>query len=362
MKVFNANIVIYILFVSFILFPSLLVAQTNSKTGNRTDYNKSKFKSEFEKEFDIDSLYTLEEAPSNIDQVFFKTELPEWVFNIPESNSSIVYAIGVSDLGMSKDSARQLAILRAKAICALFTKSKMNGLVDYYVSEKDLKRGNAISSVYMEFNKIVSSVTFNEDDFTILKETFSVNNEAIILASLRLGKEISDDNAITINCLAEVSSSRMKKNNKYSTTSRMELMTVEKDSVENLYNHFYYIVKNRNKQIRILSNFLGNQLPENTALMTYKESDVYENSKEKLELSCTLQHGLWHALSTVLLQTLVLDFQESDVKQTSMGDQYVEVTQNLNRLLTQKEVSFRIKSLHIQNNTLQIETDFITQY
>ena len=336
------------------------IAQTEKGATTKTNNNYAKFKSELEAEFGVETVSDLDDIPSNINRVFFKTELPDWIFELPKSNDSIVFVIGVSEPGMTKDTAYQLAVLRAKTMCAIITNSKMNGLSDYYISEKDLNNGDIISSVYREFNKIVCNISFNDADFTIVKDTFTINNEAIVLASLRLGNILSA-NKITVDCLAEVSSSHMKKNRKNSSTARTELMATEVTYSIPENSYFYYVVKRSNKQIKIISDFLGVSLPSNTDLMTYQSSEINENIDKMTNVSCTLQHGLWHALSTVLLQTLVLEFQESDVAQSGLSEQHSNLSQNINRLHSKKEVSLRLKALQIQNNNLQLEVDFTKQ-
>jgi hypothetical protein len=359
MKIFQADFVLFGLFLFMLIAPFETFSQ-EIQSGNRIDYNYSKFKSEFEKEFGIENSIELQEKPSNITRVFFKTKLPEWVFNIPSSNDSIVYAIGVSEPGMEKDSAFQLACLRSKAILAILTNSKLEGINDYYINEKDIKSGDIISSVYQEFNKLKGKLSFNDADFSIVEEAFTANNEAIVLSSLHIDRKSGND-LTNINCFAEISSSNVKKNNKYSTSSRIELIAGEQSNLKNSSSHFYYVIKNSNKNSKILSDFLGVRVSSDSNLMTYKSNDINGAGKENDVYSCSLQHGLWHAFTTVLLQTIVLDFNESYTKQSGLSDDYTKLTQNINRVLSQKEISMRINGLHIKNNTLYLESVFLTQ-
>jgi len=360
MRKYGACFLLFGLFSVLIVTPTSLFSQGNSPPVNQTDFHYLKFKSQFESELGLQDISDLEETPSNINQVFSQTELPEWVFNLPNSNQSVMYAIGVSDPGMSADSAHQLAVLRTKVILALMNNSKISGLNDYYISEKDLKSGEIISSVYREYSKIASTLTFNNTDFAVEEEVYTNNGEAIILASLHKNNPHSDDTT-TINCLAEVSVSHVKRNNKHSTTSRTELMGDEKGKLKNLSNYFYYVVKNNNKQIKMISYFTGVTLPGCSDIITYKSNSTQTNTNDTTKLSCTLQYGLWYAYSYLTLQKIVLDFKDSNVNLSSLTDQHTLVNQNINRVLINKVLSFKIGSLEISNNKLYLDLDHLTQ-
>jgi len=336
--------------------PPALFSQISPQSENQTDPHYSKFKARFEKGMGLQEIADLETPTSNINHVFLQTELPQWVFNLPSSNQNVIYALGISDPGMTADSARLLAILRAKAILAIMNHSKISGLTDYYISEKDLKSGEVLSSVYQEFNKIISDFTFNIADFTIEKEAFTNNGEHIVLASLNTTPQASND-SVTIKSLAEVSVSYIKRNNKHSTTSRTELMGDEKETPKNLNNNFYYVVKNSNKQIKILSNFNEIAVPNAGEIMTYKTPTNQVSIDDTSRLSCTLQHGLWHAFSYLILKKVVLDFQDSSVDMSSLSDNHTLVKQNINRVLNQKEVSFKMLGLEIKNNLLYLDLE-----
>jgi hypothetical protein len=259
---------------------------------------------------------------------------------------------------MSADSAHQLAILRAKVMLALLNNSKISGLNDYYVSEKDLKSGEVISSVYREYSKIASTLTFNNTDFTVEEEVLTNSGEAIILASLTTSNRLTVDTT-TINCLAEVSGSHLLRNEKHTTTSRFELTGGWNKPAPGIY--FNYIVKKNNRQIKILSDFSGAGLRENNATLSYKSSnDSSINPGDPTQLSCTMQHGLWYAYAHLTLQKIVLDFNESNVVQSSLNDQHTRVNQNINRVLIQKNLSFKLETLEINNNKLYLNLNQLT--
>jgi hypothetical protein len=360
MKMLSVDFYPVSLMLMLIVTSQVMISQEDSQPSTLTDYHYLRFKSQYEKGLGLQDMYKLGDPPSNIDQVFFKTELPAWFFHLPCLTDSMVYAIGISDPGMSTDSAHQLAVLRAKTICAIISNSKITGLCDYYINEKDIKSGEVISSVYHEFNKIVCTLTYNSADFTIEQEVITDHGEAIVLVSLRKREILSGDTTM-INCLAEVSGSHVKRNNKHSTTSRIEMMGAEKNNTMNLNNYFYYVVKNNHKQMKILSEFSGNPLAGVRQIMTYKPNNNNSILHDTARISCTLQYGLWHAFCSVLLHKLVLSFQESSAEQSSLSDQHTSIMQNINRILTQKEVAFGIDGLQIQNNNLYLDLDYVTK-
>lgn len=359
MKIFVTNKRCYFFFL-FILAQFILPAQNTSEIDANVDYSYSKFKSEFQNEFGIIDLSKVDEPKSNIDKVFFKTELPDWLFNFPKATDSEIYAIGVSDPGMKQDTAKLLAILRAKAVCSFLVNSNVNGLADYYSSEKDLNSGVLNSSVYKEFNEFISFINIDDDNFNVLKEVYTKNQEYIVLVKLNI-KEKPKNLSTSIKCLADISRYYTNRNSKYSSTVRMEIMIGEQESNSKENNYTDYIVKNINNSVKIISIFSYRNQVSSSNLMTYMSSDSVVENSEKKDVSCTLQHGLWHALFTVIFGSIEENILESDAEIYSFGMQHSEVKQNLNRVLSDKCVSFRLKQFYINHNTLFLKTRFITK-
>ena len=342
-------------FFILILLPGFLVCQESIKKENSGDFNYSKFKTEFEKEFGESELIDFEEKESNSKKVFSKTKLPNWVISLPASNSSVIFAIGVSDPGMNIDSAYMLATLRGKAMCALLSSSKISGLSDYFIEEKDLQSGDIISSVFKEFNKIESGVSFNNSDFSVVNDTLTNNNEVIVLVSLRLNNMLLDDTT-NIQCVGELSSSYIKRNKRTSNTYRADFYAEERSSFEKSDNHCFFIVKKKDDQLAFKSYYLGNQVPVNQNTMSYFSNTIKGDSTLP---SCELDRGLWYALSSVLLQSYVLNFHGSDVIQSGMTDNYTKISQDISRVLSTKEMSARLLGIVIKNNTLYLNIEFL---
>jgi len=359
----KAAVVILPCLFSVLLFASGFVAnaQGRSKKDSRVDYDYTKFKTEFDKEFGIDDLSGLVSPASNINRVFFKTRLPEWILNLPPTSDTAIYAIGISEPGMNKDSAYLLATLRAKAVLSVIIHSKIQWLTDYYTNEKDTKTSKpSISSVYKEFNKLTSTLSFDPDDFKIVHDTFTANNEAIVLASLRPGNK-SSRRTTTIDCLSEVSISYPNKNDKYFSTSRTEMRAGEKYGSGNPKDYFYYVVKKHNKQLKISSVFSGAVIPGIANRMTYQSDKYYSGTEDISSPSCALQNGLWYAFSSVLLQSLVLN-DGSEVNQSSMDDHFSQVSQTIIRVSGEKTASVKLEGLHVKNNILYLKTGLNTQH
>ncbi|MCK9450416.1 MAG: hypothetical protein M0Q90_01890 [Bacteroidales bacterium] len=340
----------------------LTSAQTNQYENRKIDVDYSKFQSDFEKRFGKQEVVDLGDVPSNIDHVFLKTDLPDWITNLPQATEKQVYALGISDPAMDRDAAMSLAIHRAKAVCMLQLNTEMSGLFDYYISEKDLNSGNIISSVYNDFNRISSDYRFNTIDFNIINDTFTNNNEAIVLASMIIRKNnfpIADPSSM--NCSIEVSTSTIRKNSKKTNTSRADFIAFEKNHQNENDTLFHYIAKQLDKKAAQQSFFEGKLLPTYSGVLTYQPKNEL-SVKDTLYLpEFTLEKGVWHAYFLGIVQSLILDFNESDVSHSAMTDEHTKTTQNLNRVLSHKSTSFRIKRLLIKNNKLQIETDFFNQ-
>ena len=141
----------------------------------------------------------------------------------------------------------------------------------------------------------------------------------------------------------------------------MELTAGELGPDKKATNYFQYIVKKYNKKAKIISNYSGATISCNTDAMTYQTNFISSEEGESFDLSYTLQKGLWFAFSSVLLETLVVNYNDTNAKQSGLHDQYNELSQNLNRTLSRKNISLRLKGLLIKNNNLRIKTELSTQ-
>ncbi len=342
--------------VIFLLFiPFLLTAQVSQDES--VDENYLRFRSEFEKEFEI-SGSQYEDIPSNKRSVFSLTDLPGWVFELPESNDSIIYVIGVSDPGMNRDTALLLAALRAKAIFALVHGSYISGVTDYYTKNRKTESHELNSAKLQDINKISNTITFNNSDFNIEKQIFTDNNEAFVLASLRLKTSLTDDTTY-LECLAELSTSKYKTGDKYSEVYRMEIMTGEKNGLEKSSRYFYYIVKKHNKKFKVLSEYSGLPVIADRTKLKYNSCKSGKISNDTL-LSTSLHSGFWYAYSSLILQKMVLDFNDIEVKHSGLNEQHQGTFQDINRSAVKKEVFMNISGFNIIQNKLFLLTNINT--
>ncbi len=346
---------IFLVFSILFLIPDISICQNSGNRATRVDYDYSKFKSTFQKEFGEKKILELEVKESNSQKVFNKTDLPSWAKILPTPTNKVIYAIGVSDPGMQQDSALLLAIIRAKALCALLNNVTMNGLSDYFIEEKDLANGDILSSVYKEFNKMESNLLYNQDNFKILEKTFTNNGESIVLVSIDISQPNIVDTA-SINCLVELSSSHIVKNNKKTLTYRSDIFALNKLSKDNSRDNFYYVIKKKDKQLATKSFYYGSPISQNNSLMSYNSTN--SDSNDELALTCSLEQGLWHAISSILLQTYTLNFNENNVIQSGMTDNHVKVSKDINRILSSKELSAHLLGLNIQSNILKLDISF----
>jgi len=285
--------------------------------------------------------------------------LPQWALHLPAASDSVIYVIGVSDPCMRKYSALRLATLRAKALFALLTHSSIRGMSDYYVNDKDIKTGEVTASVYQEYSNIIGKIIFNNKDFVVLKDTVTYYKEAIVLAALHLGRALSADTT-RVQVLGEISGSFTVRNNKRSVISRVELSSLESNKTNQNHHPFYFIAKKYNNQLKIISDYSGFKLSDNSGPVFYQGSEKDARSPgKKVRISNTLYYGLWYALCSSLLKTLVFESQGSHAHVAGMNNHYTRLMQNINRILSEKTVSMRLTGLHIYNNKLQLKYYFI---
>ncbi len=327
-----------------------------AQTGQGSDEQFRTIKNEYEKIFGKESGDGISLHASNIPFPLIKTRLPRWATHLPPLSDSVLYALGISDPGMQKDSALALATLRAKALLPLLAHSDINGISDYFISDKDIKTGEITASKYNEYTKIFAKKTFNDKNFKVLRDTFTFYKEAIVLASLHLAKPLSSDSSFVV-CVGDVSGSYTTYNAKHTVHSRTELVSKEYDN-SSATRQLDHIVKRVNHQQKISSFYGEKQLPEISLPVFYQASPGDSLPGEKSVIANTLRYGLWNALCNTIICTLAYESKGNKANVSGLNDHYNQTLRDLTRIITTNTVSMRLTGLEVHNNTLQIHYFF----
>ena len=314
------------------------------------EYSYKKFRNVFDKEFDDE--YIVNTVPDR--KLFFqRIRIPQWAINIPESNDSVLYCIGVSDPEMERDTAMSLAVFRAKALIALMSSAQITGIADYFVSGNKNKNKH---SLYREYYNITTEMYQDSNDFQIIKDTVLPDREAVVLISWNRSKNKRSENRSLLKAEVNVYGKFTGSDNYINTNlSRLEAAFSQKDNQKNDTEYHNYLVRNYNKGITILSRFKEYEsILESQSLKyfsTGKKSDTIGNGLSSVRLN----NGLWYGLFLSVVRSIVLESQSDTINLKSVSDNVNEGSKELIRILSTNKVSSVINNLTINNNRIIID-------
>jgi hypothetical protein len=340
-------------FIQRFAIASLLVLLSNyilAQKENDIDFSYEKFKNVFDKEFDDD--YTGSTTPDR-KLVFQRIKIPQWAINIPESNDSVLYCIGVSDPGMEKDTAISLAVFRAKALIALMSSAQITGITDFFVSGHKNQNNN---SLYREYYNITTEMYQDSNDFRIIEDTVLPDKEAVVLVSWSRSKNKRSKKRLLLKADVNVYG-KFTGSDSYidSRLSRLEAFFSQEDVQKKDTCYHKYLVRNYNKGIAILSRF-----QEDESILEGQSLKYFSTGKKNDTIgsgftSIRLNNGLWYGLLLSVARSIVLESQSNKVNLKSVSDNVNEGSKELIRILSTNRVSSVINSLTINNNRIVID-------
>lgn len=345
----KSNILTLLLVILLLIINSNTFSQIKKK--NSPEYNYKKFKEEFSKEFNDyeENNNTIRDTKS----IFQKIDLPEWFFCPPLSNDKIIYAIGISDPEMNKDTAMFLAEIRAKAITAFLNNSNIKGLSDNYSNERKLEQSDTYSTLFGEFFNIKSNLDFDTANFNIEKCFFTDYNEAIILSSYCVNTNNQEKNK-TANFNAEIFNIKKKAKKSHQINSIININSKISDLKNKTNIFFKYKTKSSGKSNKIYSEYSGGKKNITNNNYRYKNS---KNTETKKNTKKSLSNGLWNAYISALMQDIIFSIEDYKLTIENMNDNYTQKNQNITRQKLEKNISAKIKKIIIKNNKLIIEAD-----
>ncbi len=344
---FRKVILIVILWV-----PAVLLAQNSSTNKTEKDYRE--FKETLEKETEKLEQDT---AKSNF-QVLHPASLPEWLFNLPVSTSNTLYVLGISDPGMEEEKAFQLAELRAKAIIAVFFKSKVTFIIDNYSNERIDENRDEFTTRYENLFSIVSTLSDSHSNFEIVNKEYTSFGEAIVLLkfSPRITKEKPDQIKLEINSY-EV------ERQKYNTFEIEEKFDITGSLIEAVNDssksNFYYSFHSLNNLFEISSKYMDEEYQFPYYSFKYQGQSTDDKSIFETSINNKLNYGIWKAYIETLVQKIFNMSLVFAVDIKRVGDDYSSKTQNFSREVSEANMSFRLNKFYIYNNRLSLELEYL---
>lgn len=324
-----------------------VVAQESGSNQIENDYRN--FRETFKQEFTgLDSST----ASNNI--AVHPVQLPAWLSGIPDSHENCIYAIGISDPGMTFDDAVELATLRAKVIAALLHKPKVSSVTDHYSNEINKGSADKFLTKYVNYYQLFAALPIEQENFQLIEQHFNSFDEAIVL--LKYTPELtSNTRADSILLKIDIYQAERQQSNRFEFEEKYEMYGLSKQSnSDEDIDIFYYFFRSVNQFYEIVSRFNGVELDFPQNLFRYQSLNNTESTVGENSISYKLTNGLWKAYLQSLLQSYTLSIDDPDINLAQLGDNYSSSTQNLSRELVMASPDFRIGGLHISNNRLSV--------
>jgi len=335
-----------------ILFHMISIAQDNSTGKTEKDYQK--FKETLEVEIENSKKDT---TKSNF-QILHPADLPDWLFKLPTSNQNTIYSIGISDPGMEEEKAFKLADLRAKAIIASLTHSKVTFIIDSYSNEKIAGDKDEFTTRYENLFSILSALSTSSSNFETVNQHYTSFGEAIVL--VKYNRKISKNN--TDNIQLEISSYEVERQkfNKFELEEKFELTaSIYSALSEDKEGRCYYSFHSLNNLFEISSKYQEENYQFPYYSFKYQGQSADSLPLHETSINNKLNYGLWKAYIETLVQKIFDLSLASAVVIKRVGDDYTSESQDFSREVTEATKSFRINNFIVFNNRLSVELDYL---
>lgn len=317
-----------LLILSFLLIPTL-------------DAQDKSFEQTFEKETGSKNKQSdKRERFHHIDVPFQPAALPAWFYNLPQDG---IYAIGISDPDMEKDTAQSLALLRGKAILALMHKTRIRYIKDSYSSMRENSRDQLYTEKFDTYAKFDTKL---QGDFIVVDTFITVYNEAMVLLKFLKEKKRAKE-FVTINTklltLEFVYGNRSEYQNKYEITID-ELKGKKK--IENAFYNLYEV----NKRYNCESIYQG--VEQRAPGFFYKYERI--NTEDKPFYN---DNGIWKDYFKELMRQIQFTAEANSFNMQESGDVFTDKSEKLYRQTGNQTFSFQLQKIEFKGDTLKMNVN-----
>lgn len=295
---------------------------------------------------------------ANKDTVFMDTSpatVPPSLLSFKQSNT--LEAIGISNPCTDFDKAFQMAKYRALAMISVFRSCSVKYIADHYTNETSTNNYSVEKERWEEYGKITSSLSWRSDQVKFIDSHYTRYKEGMV--KVKLNRRPSDSKDKLPNSLhleADVYHVKNEVGNGWNDKWRYEL----KISVtENRSFSAAYTLDQTRLGKSVNSKW---KKQRDSVCMAYYH---YQSSKDgpvdtgaKLGKVNSLDKGLWAALLTSSLRTVLMHTHRAAKKIKAVDQSFNSNFNNLSRSIAKNEFSFTLRSLTLQDD--KISTKFET--
>lgn len=281
--------------------------------------------------------------------------LPYFFSSIPNSVSSTIYAVGISDPFMAREEGRKLALLRAKSMLAIQKASVVKHMSDYFINEHINNQAEDISGKYIDFYMVTSALIYDSADIDILADTVNRYGETMMLVKFTPAPNHATDTLISI---GECLSSEIRDNSRYEVNHRIELRSENKSGLREETDNFNFISLRVQKTYEVNSTFQGKKIAPPSYTLRYKSTveEIPGNSHVSY-----LTNGLWNAFVEAFFKHLFIQAKMYATRVKTTGDYHSYTTKNLNREITRSQQYFRLDKVNILENRMYVNVNFLNE-
>ena len=292
------------------------------------------------------------------------TNLPGWVTSIPKSNAKKIYSIGISDPKMDEEQAYQLALLRAKAMLAIFHQCTVQQAIDLYKSDRQ-DGVNIYTEKLEKLSKIYSKYILDTTRIEIVNKKYTSDMEAIVLIREVMTRPdtCKFKDTIKVESVSFLQEIRIDEASKSASNFSMAAIEV-KGKTGDSFKFYFDCVDENNVDVSIASTFQDTIEANTSTMQEYKNSTERNIDPAKYGGYSNMKKGIWKAYLDAVLQNIISTSNMLTSKNKTAADLYKSDTnsnydnskdENLNRNVSSNTLSVSLKAIEISKNKIWVD-------
>jgi len=332
-----------------ILLPERTVAQRISEDAKQKAENSYlEFRNFFENE--IRQHRQKRPEKPQLPAFHYTDTLPGWLFTKMKTSRDSIYLLGVSDPGMDEKSGLELAKNRAWLMFLLAGEIQVSNMRDHYSHESE----NKFSQAFLEYSEVYASRFIDTSNPEVVYSHVSKFGETLVLLRVPAPyNKIQTDSNTLFSLETELFTQFKYVGNRMQIDEKLNLAFTSPDV--NLNDKYHYVKIHDIVNTRTFSSdTLVADLPALSLkyIPAYAEDNTITEPGAELLYGNSLGHGIWHALISGLLHSLVDACHEGCIHFRHMSDIYNQQHQFLNRELVSSSTQLGFPALMVRNNRL----------
>ena len=330
---------------SFLLFSSLVIAQavwSQTNTAISRDFDKEMV------------IYRTDNTDTTLRPTSL-SKIPNWMNSRFPEQGDTLYVFGISDPGLNDTIARQQAIFRGMALCAMAKVTDCEHFSDFYSQAK----GAETDSKYEEIYRFSADFSGKSMTPVILNDTILSSSEAIVLMGIPTKNlHNSRKKNMRIEAVLYNNEADIMYGNKMSR--KVDINILKRDSNEKVIidGSYFYQMNGRATDMRCL--FPQSQAVYNRYEFYYNDGASIHQTDSSGVHGTTCKQGLWIAYVSEILDYLSMQTKmlsnETQVVRDKTEDSSLEILRERSRT----RLLWKIRDIDIYDNKMRVNLTIST--